>query len=87
MGNAPHDQNTIKAKLGVWCVDGVTLIPIAINTNGEMTTDSTSVVAVPLSSIDFRDANYSPCWMGVNSVTGLPCPVFVNAAGAVLIGT
>lgn len=83
---APHDQNWVKAKLGVWCVDGRTLIPIAIDAaTGYMTTDQSSTIGFTPGSIDFRDQNYQPCWMAANSVDGTPIPFFVNADGAVLI--
>lgn len=84
--NAPTDQNHVPAKLGVWCVDGVTLIPIAIDPdNGGVMTDSVSTIGFTPGSIDFRDENYRPCWMAVNSVDGSPIPIFVNADGAILI--
>ncbi len=84
--NAPHDQNRVKAKLGVWCEDGRTLIPIAIDpSNGGMLMDTTSSIGFTPGSIDFRDDNYQPCWMATNSDTGVPIPIFVNADGAVLV--
>lgn len=83
--NAIRDNNHIAVKLGVLCTDGVTLIPIAIDASGNVKVDTVSTVSVDLSTIDFRDSNYVPCWMGVNSITGLPCPIFVNASGAILV--
>lgn len=86
MANAPHDQNQVKAKLGVLCTDGVTLIPIAIDsTNGGIMVDSTSTIGFTPGTIDFRDKNYQPCWMAQNADDGTPIPIFVNASGAVLI--
>lgn len=88
MADAPHDQNWVKAKLGVWCVDGVTTIPIAINPeNGGVLVDETSTIGFTPGSIDFRDQNYQPCWLAQNSVDGTPIPIFVNADGAILIST
>lgn len=87
MANAPHDQNFVKAKLGVWCVDGRTLIPISIDAAGGMMVDTTSTIGFTPGSIDFRDENYQPCWMAQNSVDGTPIPIFVNSSGAVLIDT
>lgn len=82
---APSDQNYVKAKLGVWCVDGVTLIPISFSSsNGGMMVDTTSTIGFTPSSIDFRSENYEPCLMGQDSVSGNPIPVFVNSDGAVL---
>lgn len=88
MANASRDNNHVPTKLGVLCTDGVTLVPIAIDPNGDMKVDSVSSISFDPSSIDFRDENYRPCWMGVRSDDGVtPCPVFVNADGAVLIDT
>lgn len=85
---APHDQNTVKAKLGVLCTDGVTLVPIAINNlNGGFEIDATSTTTFGSDSIDFRDQNYQPCWMASRVSDGTPIPVFVNAQGAILITT
>lgn len=83
---APHDQNWVKAKLGVLCTDGITLIPIAIDpATGGLTTDTVSTIGFTPGSIDFRDQNYQPCWMAQNSVDGTPIPIFVNASGAILV--
>lgn len=88
MGNAPHDQNRVKAKLGVLCTDGVTLVPVASNAvNGGVMVDTISTIGFVPGSVDFRDENYQPCWMGQNSVDGTPIPIFVNANGAVLVAT
>lgn len=86
MANAPYDENRIKAKLGVLCTDGVTLVPIAIDpaTDG-VKIDTVSTIGFTPGSIDFRDANYQPCWMAENSVDGTPIPIFVNADGAILV--
>ena len=83
---APRDQNHVPAKLGVWCVDGTTVIPIAIDAaTGGMHLDATSTIGFTPGSIDFRDQNYVACWMAEDSVTGAPIPIFVNADGAVLV--
>lgn len=88
MAEAPHDQNRVKAKLGVWCVDGVTVIPIAIDaTTGGMKVDTTSTIGFTPGTLDFRDKNYQPCWMAQNSIDGTPIPIFVNSAGAILVST
>lgn len=86
MANAIHDNNNVPVKMGVLCTDGITLIPIKISSvNGGFAIDSVSTIGFTPGSIDFRDANYRPCWMGVNSVDGTPIPLFVNADGAVLV--
>lgn len=86
MTNAIADQNFVRSKLGVWCVDGTTLIPIAIDSsNGGLKVDTTSTIGFTPGSIDFRDENYKPCWMAENSVDGTPIPIFVNSDGAILV--
>lgn len=85
---APHDQNWVKAKLGVLCTDGVTLVPIAVDAaTGGVMIDTTSTIGFTPGSIDFRDQNYQPCWMARNSVDGTTIPIFVNAQGAILVST
>lgn len=85
---APHDQNWVKAKLGVLCTDGVTVIPIAIDSvTGGVEIDTVSTIGFTPGSIDFRDQNYQACWMAQNSSDGTSIPIFVNASGAVLIST
>lgn len=84
---APHDQNFIKAKLGVWCGDGVTAIPLAINpANGGLTVDTTSVISYTPVPIDPHDQNFQGVAMAQGSTDGLAYPVNVNASGALLIG-
>lgn len=86
MADAPHDANWVKAKLGVLCTDGVTLVPIAVDpVLGGVMTDTASTIGFTPGSIDFRDQNYQPCWMATNSVDGTPIPIFVNANGAILV--
>ena len=47
MTNAIYDQNFVKTKLGVWCVDGVTTIPIAIDgATGHVKTDEVSTISI-----------------------------------------
>lgn len=82
---APHDQNRVKAKLGVLCTDGVTVLPIEIDpVTGGVTVDTVSTIGFTPGTIDFRDQNYQACWMAQNSVDGTLIPIFVNANGAVL---
>lgn len=87
MPNAPHDQNFVKSRLGVWCVDGVTTIPIKINpVTQTMLIDTTSVISYIPKAIAPDDENYSRCMLFVGS-DGLTYPWNVNASGAVLIST
>lgn len=86
--DAPHDQNFVKAKMGVLCTDGVTPIPIAINPlTGGMMVDSVSVITYNPTNIAPRDNNHQPVWLGKSSVDGRALPINVNASGAVLIST
>lgn len=83
--NAPHDQNNIKTKLGVWCVDGTTTIPIAINeSNGGIKTDTTSTISYTPVPIDPRDGNFQGVWLFEGS-DGLAYPANVNINGELLV--
>lgn len=83
---APLDQNFVKGKLGVWCVDGRTTIPIAISsTSGGVMTDTTSTISYTPVNIDPRDQNFQGVWMAQDE-NGRALPINVNADGAILIG-
>ena len=93
MSDAPKDQNFVKAKLGVLFSDGVTLIPLAIDSsNGGIkvnTTDtiSSDILQAVANKIP-RDSNFEPAWAAVSSTDGsVLYPIFVDATGAVLIDT
>lgn len=84
----PKDQNHVPAKMGVLFSDGVTLVPIAIDSvTGGFKANVTDTIGFVPGSIDFRSDNYRPCWMAQNSVDGTPIPIFVDADGAILIDT
>lgn len=93
MANAPHDQNTVKAKLGVLFSDGVTLVPVAIDSvsNGMKvnTTDTVDAAILALYNAGKpipRDANGQPAWCAQsNTNSSVIYPVFVDSDGAVLI--
>jgi hypothetical protein len=83
---APRDQNHVPAWLGVWCVDGTTLIPIKINpANGGMMIDTTSTISYTPTPLAQRDQNRVPGLLAAEGIDGLTYPVNVNADGAVLI--
>lgn len=84
MAKASHDQNFIKGKLGVWCFDGVTKIPIACDSSGAVKIDTISTISYTPSPIDPRDQNYQSCWLFEGS-DGLTYPANVNADGALLV--
>lgn len=90
---APQDQNYIRAKFGVLFSDGVTLVPIVIDSSNAgvkvNTTDTVSagVLAMFTNRIMPRSLEYyKDCWFGVsNSDDTSPLPIFVDLDGAVLI--
>ena len=85
MANAPRDTNHVPAKLGVWCVDGVTKIPIAMNPlNDGVMVDTASTISYTPVPVDQQDENWVDCWLFEGS-DGLMYPVNVNADGAILI--
>lgn len=85
---APRDQNHIFAKMGVWCVDGITPIPIAINpVGGGIMVDSVSTISYNPADIAPRDGDYQTVWLGQSSTSNSVLPINVNALGAVLIAT
>jgi len=84
--NAPIDKNFVKTALGVWCVDGTTLIPIAINpSTGRVKVDAVSTISFSPEDIAPRDENAEPVLLAESSVDGSATPVYVNADGAILI--
>jgi hypothetical protein len=89
MTDAIKDQNHVPVWLGVLCTDGVTLVPIAIDgATGYFKTDSLSTISFTPNQVALRDANYRHVLMGVDSTDDTKlCPVYVNASGAVLVGS
>lgn len=88
MSDAKQDQNHVSSKLGVWCVDGTTVITVAIDpATGGFMTDAVSTIGFTPGSIDFKDQNYNSCWMAQNSSDGTTIPIFVNSGGAILVST
>lgn len=93
MSDALKDQNYVLTKLGVLFSDGVTLVPIKINSsdNGmEVNTTDTvdsSILALYLAGKAIpRDANGVPAWCGeADDSSGAVLPVFVDSDGSVLI--
>lgn len=85
--DAPHDQNFVKTKLGVSCLDGVTLIPIAIDPiSGGVKVDTTSTISFDPATVAPRDSNHDPAWLGTSSSDdSVVLPIYVNANGAILI--
>lgn len=93
--DAPHDQNSIKTKLGVLFSDGETLVPIALDpsTNG-LKLNTTDVVDSSILDLYVngkaipRDSNNQPAWCGEsNADSSVIFPVFVDSDGAILVDT
>lgn len=86
MTNAIRDNNHVPVWLGVLCTDGVTLVPIAIDSaTGFFKVDTTSTISFTPDQVALRDANYKHVLMGVDSTDDTKlCPIYVNADGAVL---
>ncbi len=83
--NAPRDNNHVPAKLGVWCVDGITTIPITINPlSGGFMVDTTSTISYTPTDIDPEDENFVNVLMAEDE-NGRPRPINVNIDGAILI--
>lgn len=93
MADAPHDQNSVKAKLGVLFSDGVTLVPIAIDPSSRgMKVNTTDVVSSAILALYAagkpvpRDRNGQPAWCAESDASpSVIFPIFVDASGAVLI--
>ena len=77
--DAIKDQNHIPVMLGVSYIDGTTLVPIGIDsTTGGLCMDLVHTTTYASNTLSVRDENHKNILMGVNSVTGLSCPVFVD---------
>lgn len=87
MTDAIKDQNRIPVLMGVSYVDGVTLVPIKIDsTNGGVEVDAVNTFSGTVNTTALRDENHVPILMGVNSVDGTQIPVYVNpTTGGILI--
>lgn len=73
-------------KLGVLRTDGVTLLPIAINTtNGGIKINTTDVITYTPTPVDPKDANFVNVWLFQSTTDGLTYPCNVDADGALLV--
>lgn len=85
MINAIHDENRVKVWLGVLFSDPTRTIPIAVDPiNGGVKVNTTDVIAFTPSEVAIRDEDWHAVMMGEDE-NGNPCPVFVDASGAILI--
>lgn len=85
MTNAIREENHVPVRLGVLNTDGVTLIPIAINTdNGGVKTTPTDTISFTPTPIDRYDDNRVRAVLCVGD-DGLTYPLVVNSDGAILI--
>lgn len=87
MTNAIKDQNNVPVWLGVLCTDGVTLVPIAIDSvTGYVKTDEVSTISFTPNQVALRDENHKHVVMAVDWTDDTKlCPLYVNASGAVLV--
>ena len=93
MAEAIQDQNTVKSKLGVLFSDGVTLVPIVIDSSSNsmkiniVDTVPAGILALYAAGKSIpRDSNNQPAWCGQsNTNANVLYPFFVDADGAVLI--
>jgi len=89
MTEAIRDQNHRPVWLGTSYIDGITPVPIAIDSaTGGMMLDTTHTIQfTPSADLDaIRDQNHVPVLMGASSVDGTPFPVLVDpVTGGVLV--
>ena len=83
--DAIRDENSITSMLALSFVDGVTVVPIQIDsTNGGVMVDTVNTVSTAAMNAA-RDENDVTTLMAVDSVSGDPIPVFADpATGAIL---
>jgi len=80
-----RDQNHVTARMGLLYTDGITPIPIAVNADGFVKCVCDLSITFDPATIAPRDENAVPVWMGQNSVTGEPSPIYVTEDGAILL--
>lgn len=85
MTNAIHDENRVKVWLGVLNTDPTVTVPIAIfSVNGGILVNNTDVISFTPDQVAIRDEDWEAVLMGEDE-NGNPCPVFVDATGAILV--
>lgn len=86
MVDAIREQNHVPVWLAASYLDGVTPVPIKINSsNGGMEVDTTHSIGFTPTPIDPRDANHVPFVLALGD-DGLTYPLFADpATGAVLV--
>ena len=86
MTNAIRDKNHTPVLLGVLYSDGVTLVPIAIDGNGDMVADEHNTISFTPNPNAIRDENFRYVLMGVDSTDSTKTvPIYVNSSGGVLL--
>ena len=96
---ASRNQNGVPTKIGVLNTDGITIVPLAINSSNKMLISS-GTTGTDYGTVNAkRDDNGVPCLMGVSSmnytdpngnvyVKGVtPVAVYFNGSGAMLTQT
>lgn len=90
MSNALRDGNDVPTWLGLSCVDGVTPVPIKVNSsNGGVECDFTSVTSFTPAPSTKRDDNQVPIKTGISTTSATTIlPVYVNpTTGGILMET
>lgn len=89
MTDAIRDQNHVPVWMATSYLDGVTPVPIQINSSnrGVEINEILSIAFTPDSpEVAHRDHNHVHVMMGVSSVDGTPFPILADpATGAILI--
>lgn len=85
--DAPREGNNVPGKLAVLNTDtvqGHTLVPINITSDGLMLVNEVATISFTMVPVDPRDENYVDCWL-FQGTDGLTYPAVVTAAGELLI--
>ena len=87
MADAPRDENFVPGRLAVLNTDSVqgqTLVPLAITSNGVLRINRTSTINFTMVPVDPKDENYVNCWLFKGS-DGNVYPAVADAAGALFV--
>lgn len=88
MAQASHDENHVPTLLGVSSSDGVTTIPIQVDSAHTLQVDDNTTGSDLGPTDDKRDQNFVPALMAVSSTDGVtPVIVYADATGKLLINS
>ena len=84
MSDAIRDENFVPVKLGVLYSDGVTTVPVAVDsTSGGMVFNYTNTISYTPTPVGVQDKNFVNVLLA-QGTDGLAYPINVDATGAVL---